>query len=146
MPKSQYLLAKFYGPPPFFGVTFLFDEKRLAEPVIRHEFWIYPHRRAAFEFLDGKYRGRHETSPARPDVRAPVPFGPERIRPDLTLEELTAMVGHKPIKNTPMASEETGSTIEHDFGNGMSALFTGSGRLIQVGILPGSGLPAGRAR
>lgn len=131
----QKMLLKFYGfPPPAFTVTFLPDPVGDTPRRIRHELWTYPHRKATYEFYDGRYSGSRAESSGDPDAKGPARLRPEQIRDGMILKDLESLLGRKPGKSTRPKDPEGAGGVLHDWGGGIIAVCLERGDVVQVEV------------
>jgi len=132
---DQHLLETYYGPPPFFTVILARDESQQPAKLVRREVWIYPDRKASFVLLDGKYQFSSDLKSVGKSVaRAASKLRIEQVTESLTVDDLSKLVGNKPVSlvNLP---KELPEAIRYEFGGGINAVFS-QGRLLMVQTMP----------
>lgn len=133
---DKQLLETYYGPPPFFTVIIAKDESQQPPKPVRREVWVYPDRKASFVFLGGKYVFSSDLKSFGKSVaKAAGNVRIERITESLTVDDLSKLVGNKPVSVVNLPKEELPDAIRYDYGSGINAVFS-QGRLLMVQVMP----------
>jgi hypothetical protein len=133
------LLEMHYGAPPFFTVILAKDESQPSSKMVRREVWVYPDRKVSFVFLGDKYQFSSDLQALGKGVtKASSKLRLEQITESLNLDDLSKLVGNKPISQAKLPVEELPDAIRYDYGNGISAVFS-QGRLLMVRLMPAQG-------
>lgn len=136
---DKQLLESHYGPPPFFTVILAKDESQSSLKMVRREVWVYPDRKVSFVFLGGKYQFSSDLqAPGKGAAKAASKLRLEQITESLTPDELSELVGSKPVSQSSLPKEELPDAIRYEYGNGISAVFS-QGRLLMVRLMPAQG-------
>ncbi|MFL6275482.1 MAG: zinc ribbon domain-containing protein [Blastocatellia bacterium] len=133
---DKQLLESYYGAPPFFTVILASDESQPSAKPVRREVWVYPDRKVSFVFLGGKYQFSSDLqSLGKGAAKAAKKLRLEQITEQMTVDDLSKLVGNKPVTEANLPKEELPDAIRYDYGNGINAVFS-QGRLLMVRILP----------
>jgi predicted amidophosphoribosyltransferase len=134
--NDKQLLEAYYGPPPFFTVIIAKDESQQPPKPVRREVWIYPEKRVSFVFLGGKYQFSSDLkSVGKTVAKAAGKLRIEQITESLTADDLSKLLGSKPVSQVNLPKEELPDAIRYEYGNGISAVFS-QGRLLMVQFRP----------
>jgi rRNA maturation endonuclease Nob1 len=135
---DKQLLETYYGPPPFFTVIFAKDETQPSPKLVRREVWLYPEKNVSFVFLGGKYQFSSDLQAIRKNTtKAANKLRIEQITESLTTDELSKLVGSKPVSEIRLSEAELPDAIRYEYDNGVSAVFS-QGRLLMLRIMPAS--------
>jgi Double zinc ribbon len=133
---DKQLLETHYGPPPFFTIILAKDESQPSPKMVRREVWVYPDRKVSFVFLGGKYQFSSDLqSFGKGATKAANKLRVEQITESLTVEDLSKLVGSKPVSQANLPKEELPEAIRYEYGNGINAVFS-QGRLLMVRLMP----------
>jgi rRNA maturation endonuclease Nob1 len=133
---DKQLLETYYGPPPFFTVILAKDESQPSSRFVRREVWVYPDKNVSFVFLGGKYQFSSDLQAIRKNTtKAANKLRIEQITESLTTDELSKLVGNKPVSEIRFSEAELPDAIHYEYGNGISAVFS-QGRLLMLRIMP----------
>jgi len=133
---DKQLLETYYGSPPFFTVILARDEGQPSSGVARREIWVYPEKNVSFVFLGGKYQFSSDLPSVRKSATKAVnKLRMEQITESLTTDELSKLVGGKPVSELRLPEAELSDATLYEYGNGVSAVFS-QGRLLMVRIMP----------
>jgi len=134
--NDKQLLVTYYGPPPFFTVIIAKDESQQPPKPVRREVWVYPDRKASFVFLGEKYQFSSDLKSFGKSVaKAASNLRIERITESLTIDDLSKLVGNKPVSVVDLPKEELPDAIRYEYGGGIKAVFS-RGRLLMVQVMP----------
>ena len=132
---DQRLLAKVYGDPPYFSVTFDQDKGENPSKLNRREVWVYPEKKASFVFLNGAYRFSSEVRSLEPDMSKATSLRAGQFSETLSLDELSKVAGGKPVRTMNVSKDTLPDAVWYEFSNGINALFS-QGRLLMVQTVP----------
>lgn len=133
---DKQLLESYYGPPPFFTIILAKDESQSSARTVRREVWVYPERKVSFVFLGGKYQFSSDLQSFGKSVtKMANKLRVEQITESLTVDDLSKLVGSKPVSQSNLPKEELPDAIRYEYGNGINAVFS-QGRLLMVRIMP----------
>jgi RNA polymerase subunit RPABC4/transcription elongation factor Spt4 len=133
---DKQLLETYYGPPPFFTVILAKDASQPSTKPVRREVWVYPDRKVSFVFLGGKYQFSADLQAiSKSATKAANKLRIEQITDALTVDDLSKLVGSKPVSEATLPKEELPDATRYEYGNGINAVFS-QGRLLMVRILP----------
>jgi hypothetical protein len=136
---DKQLLESHYGPPPFFTVILAKDESQPSPKMVRREVWVYPDRKVSFAFLGDKYQFSSDLqSLGKGATKAASKLRLEQITESLTIDDLSKLVGSKPVSQANLPIDELPDAIRYEYGNGISAVFS-QGRLLMVRLMPVQG-------
>lgn len=133
---DRQLLESYYGAPSFFTVILAKDESQPSAKSVRREVWVYPDRKVSFVFLGGKYQFSSDLQSMKGAAKAAKPLRLEQITETLTVDDLSKLVGNKPVSQANLP-QELPDAIRYDYGNGINAVFS-QGRLLMVRVMPAS--------
>jgi rRNA maturation endonuclease Nob1 len=134
--NDKQLLVNYYGPPPFFTVILAQDGSQQPSKPVRREIWVYPERKVSFVLLGGKYQFSSDLKSAGKSVaKAAGKLRIEQITELLTVDDLSKLVGSKPVSLVNLPKEELADAIRYEYGGGINAVFS-QGRLLMVQIMP----------